>query len=191
MGPVREPSAERGFTLIELMIVVAIVAILAAVVVPTFMKSANKTRGKTEVTAMFAEIAMKEEAYKSESSSNAFLAASLCHTGGAQKASYNFQTTCVTTGSAWETLRIQPPESKMYCAYTIVVGNKASGVVPTLTPPTGFKNSKGVLNTAEGTLASSWWYVTADCDEDLHGGTNAKYYMSSIDQDLQVTNSGS
>jgi prepilin-type N-terminal cleavage/methylation domain-containing protein len=187
MGPVREPYAERGFTLIELMIVVAIIAVLAAVVVPTFLTSANKTRGKTEVSAMFSELSTKLEAYKSESSTNSYLGATICHTGGAQKTAYNFQTTCVTTGSAWETLRIQAPESSMYCAYTIVVGTKAQ----TMTPPTGFKNSRGTLNAAEPSLSSGWWYVTADCDEDRHGGTNAKYYMSSLDSKLQVTNSGS
>jgi prepilin-type N-terminal cleavage/methylation domain-containing protein len=187
MGPVREPSAERGFTLIELMIVVAIVAILAVVVVPTFLKSANKTKGKTEVTAMFAEIAMKEEAYKSESPTNTYLAAAKCHTGGAQKTAYNFQTTCITTGSAWETLRIQPPESSMYCAYQVFVGTKTDPLLP----PGTFKNSRGSAGTAEPSLSSGWWYVVADCDEDSHGGTNAKYYMSSLDQVLQVTNSGS
>ena len=187
MGPVREPSAERGFTLIELMIVVAVIAVLAVVVVPTFLKSANKTKGKTEVTAMFAEIATKEEAYKSESSSNVYLAAAKCHTSGAQKTAYNFQTTCVTTGSAWETLRIQAPESSMYCAYQIFAGTKTD----TLTPPTGFKNSRGSAATAEPSLSSGWWYIIADCDEDSHGGTNAKYYMSSLDSTLQVTNSGS
>lgn len=188
MGPVREPHAERGFTLIELMIVVAVIAVLAAVVVPTFLKSANKTKGKTEVTAMFAELAQKEEAYKSESPTNSYLASGAkCHASGPQKAGYNFQTTCVTSGSTWETLRINAPESKMYCAYQIFAGAKTD----TLTPPTGFKNSRGVLNTAEPSLSSGWWYLVADCDEDSHGGTNAKYYMSSLDLTLQVTNSGS
>jgi type IV pilus assembly protein PilE len=187
MGTVREPSAERGFTLIELMIVVAVVAVLAAVVVPTFMQSANKTRGKTEVTAMFAEIAMKEEAYKTESPTSVYLDAAKCHTGGAQKAAYNFQTTCITAGSAWETLHIQPPESSMYCAYTIKTGKKTDP----LTPPGTFKNSRGVAATAEPSLSSGWWYVVADCDEDRAGGTNAQYYMSSLDSKLQVTSSGS
>jgi hypothetical protein len=52
-------------------------------------------------------------------------------------------------------------------------------------------NSRGTLNAAEPSLASGWWYITAECDEDRHGGTNAKYYMSSLDSKLQVTNSGS
>lgn len=183
----REPTAERGFTLIELMIVVAIIAVLAVVVVPTFLQSANKTKGKTEVTAMFAEIAMKEEAYKSESSTNVYLASGAkCHSAGPQKAGYNFQTTCVTSGSTWESLRIQPTESTLYCAYQIFAGTK----LETLTPPTGFKNSQGVLSAAESNLASGWWYVVADCDEDSRGGTNAQYYMSSIDSKLQVQNSG-
>ena len=188
MGPVREPSAQRGFTLIELMIVVAVIAILAMVVVPTFLKSANKTKGKTEVTAMFAELASKEEAYKTESATNTYLdSAAVCPAAGPQKAGYNFQTSCVTTGSTWETLRINPPESKMFCAYRIVAGKRTD----TLTPPMGFKNSRGTLNAAEPSLASGWWYITAECDEDRHGGTNAKYYMSSLDSKLQVTNSGS
>jgi type II secretory pathway pseudopilin PulG len=168
------------------MIVVAIVAILAAVVVPTFLKEANKSRGKTEVSPMFAQIAAKEEAYKSET--NSFLAATQCPSAPykASTSGYVFATTCKTSGSAWETLRIDSPSSSMYCAYTIVVGAKGTA----LTPPTGFKNSAGTLNTAE-TPATSWWYAQAECDESSNGGTNAKYFMSSIDSKIQITNSGS
>jgi type IV pilus assembly protein PilE len=180
---VREPTAERGFTLIELMIVVAIVAILAAVVVPTFVTEVNKSRGKSEVSPMFAQIAAKEEAYKSET--NVYLAATVCPSAPV-KAGYNFLTSCKTSGSAWETLRIDPPSSTMYCTYTIEAKTKGNA----LTPPTGFKNSAGTLNTAE-TPATSWWYVLAECDESSNGGTNAKYFQSSIDSKIQVINSGS
>lgn len=169
------------------MVVVAIIAILAAVVVPTFLQSANKTKGRAEVTAMFSEIAIKEEGYKSESSSNTYLAAPKCPTAGPQKAGYSFQTTCATSGSAWETLRVQATDSTVYCAYQVFTGLKTAP----FTPPTGFKNSQGVLNAAESNLASSWWYVVADCDEDSHGGKNAQYFMSSIDTTLQVQNAGS
>jgi prepilin-type N-terminal cleavage/methylation domain-containing protein len=181
---VRVPSRERGFTLIEIMVAVAIIAVLAIIAIPQFTREARKSRGKTEVNAMFAELSTKLEIYKNEFGS--FLAAAQCPSTGPNKAGYNFATTCITTGSTWETLRIQPTESKLRCAYTISVG--AKGV--TLTPPTGFKNSQGA-QAAEPSLASSWWYVLAECDENASGGTNAKYYQSSVDPTIQITNSGS
>lgn len=168
------------------MIVVAIVAILAAVVVPTFVGEANKARGKSEVSPMFAQISAKQDAYRSET--NSFLSAAQCPSTPykASTSGYAFSTLCKTTGSAWETLRIDPPSSAMYCAYTIVAQPKGTA----LTPPTGFKNSAGALNAAE-TPATSWWYATAECDESSNGGTNAKYFMSSIDSKIQLINSGS
>ena len=62
----RARSSEAGFTLIELMTVVAIIAILAVVVVPQFMSEAKKVTGDSEVNAMFAELGTKLEQYKLE-----------------------------------------------------------------------------------------------------------------------------
>ena len=165
------------------MMVVAIIAVLAVIVVPQFTKEAHKTKGKTEVSAMFAQLQTKEETYKQESGT--YLDAAKCPSSPSV-AGINFTTTCITTSSAWETLRIAPPESKMHCAYTIESGLKTQ----TLTPPLTFKNSAGVAATAEPALASSWWYVTAECDEDGQGGTNATYYASSVDPTIQILNSG-
>jgi prepilin-type N-terminal cleavage/methylation domain-containing protein len=186
---VREPTAERGFTLIELMMVVAIIAVLAVIVVPQFTREAHKTKGKTEVSAMFAQLQTKEETYKQEA--GAYLPAVgttlQCPTSGPIKAGYNFATlmTDGTCAADWTTLRINPPESKMYCQYTIKTGAKTDELAPPLT----FKNSQGLAG-AETTLASSWWYLMAECDEDGQGGTNATYYASSVDPTLQILNSG-
>ena len=178
------------------MIVVAIIAILAAVVVPTFTKDANKTRGKTEVNAMFAQMAAKEEVYKQEVGS--YLASGAKCPTSPTPAGVDFTTTCVTSGSTWEKLRILPAEGKssttttgsspgIRCAYQIFTGIAGS----TLTVPTGFKTSAGTVSGSETNLASSWWYLTAECDEDNAGGTNATYYESSVDPNIQVLNSGS
>ena len=58
----RHPIASRGFTLIELMITVAIIAILAAVAVPSYQDYVR--RGKiTEATSTLADLRIKMEQY--------------------------------------------------------------------------------------------------------------------------------
>lgn len=58
-------STRRGFTLIELMIVVAIVAILAAVAIPNFLRYQAKSR-QSEARANLGGIFVAETAYYSE-----------------------------------------------------------------------------------------------------------------------------
>ena len=53
-GPHHQPRAERGFTLIEIMIAVAIVAILVAVALPSFQDSLRKSRRTDAFTALTA-----------------------------------------------------------------------------------------------------------------------------------------
>lgn len=58
-------KAQQGFTLIELMIVVAIIGILAAVAIPAFMKYIKKSRS-TEATQFIKKIADGARAYYME-----------------------------------------------------------------------------------------------------------------------------
>lgn len=192
MALVRRDNAERGFTLIEILVVVAIVAILAAVVVPSFFRETRKARSRSEVNAMFAEIATRQGQFKMEQGyfmgnvgGTNYVGTVTCPSS-VQTADYNFTTTCVASGNEWEMLRINPPESNMRCSYTIEAGTSAD----TLTPPGGFLNSAGAA-AAEPTLASPWWYIFAECDDSSNGGTNATYYQSSVDHKIQAQNEGS
>lgn len=190
MGHVREGNAERGFTLVELMIVVVIIAILATIVIPTFMSEATKAKRSSEVTAMFTELGSKQEAFRAEQGKFMGSVSGVNYVGTTScpatvpTADYNFASTCLTTGSAWLALRIDPPSSNNYCQYTITTGLAGT----TLTPPTGFTNSQNAA-AAEPALASSWYYLVATCDE-KPGGNAATYYTSSVDRRTQVINEG-
>jgi prepilin-type N-terminal cleavage/methylation domain-containing protein len=67
--------AREGYTIIELMIVVAIVGILAAVAIPAFNGYKMQARA-AEASAFLSEIAQRQEAYRSEHGT-------YCNVGGA------------------------------------------------------------------------------------------------------------
>ena len=56
---------KKGFSLVELMIVVAIIAILAAIAIPSFLRFAMRSK-TAEATSNLAGIRTGEEAYRSE-----------------------------------------------------------------------------------------------------------------------------
>ncbi|MDW8361337.1 MAG: prepilin-type N-terminal cleavage/methylation domain-containing protein [Myxococcales bacterium] len=59
------PSRTRGFTLIELMIVVAIVGVLAAIAIPTFRSYLYRSK-VSEAMSFLGEIKQRQEAYRAE-----------------------------------------------------------------------------------------------------------------------------
>lgn len=161
MGAVREGNqAERGFTLIELMIVVAIVAILAAVIVPTFMEGAGRTKSKSEVSPMFSELGHKEDQYKAEFGS--YLAAAACPSAASESGT-DVTSVCFTSGSPWSLLRIVPSEKSLKCSYVVTVGTSATAAAGVAAIPTWVTTCKNCGTIA--TPSTSWYYIIATCPQ--------------------------
>ncbi len=172
------------------MITVVVITILATIAIPFFTGQSRKSKAKSEVSAMFAELTSKEEAYKMDHSvyfPNVNLAggtSATCPTN--PKPTPQDATICP---AAWtEALPLYPlravmPESTLRCAYTITSG--PAGGVPN--PPAGLFMQVGVPN---GAQAPTWWYfIVASCDMDGTGGFST-YFTSSMDSSLQILNEG-
>lgn len=194
----RQDRSERGFTLLEIMVVVVIIAILAAIVVPTWISEARKGKYDPEVRAMFTEIAAKEEAYRADLGKGLYVGTASCPTAGPVPAGEDLtQDTCVTGDTnGWVLLRIQPTDSQIRCSYQVTIG--CAGAATTNCPATDqFGTAITVaaptppFGTAPpATFVGPYYYILATCDMDASGGTNAEFLTESWDTSIQKQNYG-
>jgi prepilin-type N-terminal cleavage/methylation domain-containing protein len=166
---VREPEAERGFTLIELMMVVAIIAVLAVIVVPLFTRESKRTKGQSEINPMFAELATREDQYRTEN--NVYLDTTLCPATTSNTGTDS--ATCLTSGSPWTLLRVSPSEKMLKCTYDVTVG--ASTDDPSASLPTWVAAISGF---SAPTLATAWYFIEAVCPYN-------KYFIASWDTKIR------
>ncbi len=162
------------------MIVVAIIAVLAAIVIPGWTKQSQQAKADSEVNAMMTEIANKEEIYKSENNGK-YLAASQCPTSTYAQSGSDWNTTC---GSAvgWTSLHVAAPDMTMYCNYQVGSGGGSS--VTGL--PSGFTMTTSMLGSQ-----SYWYWIMATCDMDNNtSSTAATFFRSSTDTKIQKQNYG-
>ncbi len=69
-------SLKKGFTLVELMVVIVIIGILAALAIPRFLGATNKTKA-TEFKPILKQIFTMQDAYKQERNEYAATAAAI------------------------------------------------------------------------------------------------------------------
>jgi prepilin-type N-terminal cleavage/methylation domain-containing protein len=169
----RRRSQQSGFTLIELMITVAIIAILAAIAVPSFMKETRKAKGASEVPTVFSDLRTRIDQYHQENGKYPVsLNEATLHPSvpGPQKQDI------LPLPTAWTDLKVRiSGADQVYCGYTFVTNR--SGTVGTQATAFGF--------TAP---ATDWYYLLAKCDLDGDSTKDAYYFSSSVDPTIQKHN---
>jgi type II secretory pathway pseudopilin PulG len=159
------------------MVVVTIVAILAAIALPSFAGESRKAKGDAEVNAFFAELAVREEQYAVEN--GRYLS-----TGAGE--SVTFPATASPKAQAlgalpatWQTLKMRSPESSARCGYVAIAGTRTdpagtiAGTTFAYTPP-----------------AKNWFYLLAHCNLDGNSAVDSYYFASNDDAKIQKWNHG-
>jgi prepilin-type N-terminal cleavage/methylation domain-containing protein len=111
-------SSARGFTLVELMVIVAIISILAAIALPLYQKYQVKAK-ESGMAMNLATIRICQECYKSEN--DVFL--SCAPSPGIMP--YGSAVQWVPVGAAWEEIGFEPDRTVRY-QYEVVVGAASS-----------------------------------------------------------------
>jgi prepilin-type N-terminal cleavage/methylation domain-containing protein len=173
----RKRNHQAGFTLIELMVAVAVVGILAAIALPSFASQSRKAKGDSEVASFFAELAVREEQYALENGKYLSTGASESATFPATPSAAG--QTLGTLPTTWQTLKVRTPESTARCGYVVIAGTKTT--VPGTLASTTF---------AYTTPAKNWFYVLAHCDLDGNNTVDSYYFVSNDDSKIQKTNYG-
>jgi prepilin-type N-terminal cleavage/methylation domain-containing protein len=167
-----------GFTLVEMMVTVAIIGVLAAIAVPAFVKTTRKTRG-AEAHAVFAELRQRQEEYH--------LANGTYFSTGINEADIFPATPGKTAQSiagrpaSWTTLKLRLPNSSLYCGYVAIAGTANS------TAGLGAKAAEFGLSTAPRT---DWYYLLARCNLDGSNTRDSYYFTWINDTKVQKQNEG-
>jgi prepilin-type N-terminal cleavage/methylation domain-containing protein len=166
--------AAGGFTLVEVLVTLTVIASLAAVVVPTYAREARKVRASSEVHPVLADLRTRIETYAQEH--NAYptsVGESTWHPAVAPGSLYPLP-------GAWLALKFRSSGPDVVaCSYTWVTGAAAD------------RTNVGIVATSLGFSVpnAGWWYVVARCDLD-RDGQFAWFLTSSVDVGITARDEG-
>jgi prepilin-type N-terminal cleavage/methylation domain-containing protein len=174
----RRARHQSGFTLIEMLVVIALIAILATIALPSFFRTGRKARGMAEVQPMFSDLRQRIEAFHQE---NGLYPATIGEGPTHPATPTETKQTLYPLPAAWVALKIRPSgPDEVNCGYTWVSGLPDDGT------------NIGAQGAAFGFTAPAvnWYYLLAHCDMDGDPGVDAYYFTRSDDTALVRQNEG-
>lgn len=168
---------QSGFTLLEVMVVVALIGVLAAIALPTFTRESRKAKGDSEVAAFFGELKVREEQYAVEN--GVYLS-----TGGSETATFPATPSASaqplgTLPTTWQSLKVRTPESSARCGYVVIAGTRSDSAGAMATASFGYTPP-----------ARNWFYVLAHCNLDGSNAVDSYYFISNDNSKIQKINEG-
>jgi type IV pilus assembly protein PilE len=166
-----------GFTLLELMIAVAVLGILAGILVLSFAKPTRKAKTRSEANAMFAELHRAQTQNHTENGryfSTGDDAADIYPSAG----SLSSKSQPVVAPDTWDEFKITNYPNNLYCGYVAISGT-SSTAIPAIAVEFGMEQPD-----------RTWYVLYAECNIDDKSDVNTRYFSSSVDATLQVENEG-
>jgi prepilin-type N-terminal cleavage/methylation domain-containing protein len=175
---------ESGFTLIELMITLVVIAILAAVALPSFFSESRKTKASSEVQPMFNDLRIRLEQYLQE---NGKYPPTIGEATLYPAAPSTTRQPLNPLPAAWLAIKVRiSGNDAVYCGYTWATGlaNQGGNIGPiaSAAAPAGF---------GFATPTTDWYYLLAQCDMDGDGAAFSWYFASSTNPTILKLNEGS
>lgn len=171
---------ESGFTLLELLVTVALIAILAAIAMPSFFGETRKTKASAEVQPLFSDLRLRLEQHLQERGA---------YPPTAGETVWN-PASAPSTAKApidlampeWLPLKLRlSGDREVYCRYTFATGlaNVGTNIGTEAAARFGF--------TAP---SANWYYLLAKCDMDGDPSALSWYFTSSTDSSVRRDGEG-
>ncbi|HEX3760292.1 MAG TPA: type II secretion system protein [Kofleriaceae bacterium] len=178
---------EAGFTLLEMLVTVAVIGILAAIAIPSFFGETRKARAIAEVTPMFNDLRIRMEQYVQEHGvyPDTQGEGGLYPIANPDGALHALQ----PLPGNWTALNIRiSGADEVRCGYTWVTSRSNNGA----TGPTA-GNVGGIAQAAPFVFVAptnDWYYLLAKCRMDPSHTDYSYYLTSSLDSTIAKSNEG-